>query len=151
MADHKTIADAELHQPKGVASATDGQIMHASSSAASWEFEKAYLTLELDDLSTASSTWLPAPFTGRVNKIKTILHGAITTANATVTMEINGSAVTGSSITVTQSGSAAGDVDTATPSAANTFNENDQLEIITDGASDTATRLTIVLELKRTS
>ena len=56
-----------------------------------------------------------------------------TTADAAFTFEIGGTAVTGGAITVAQSGSAAGDVDTAEPTAANRVEEDGTIEMITDG------------------
>lgn len=89
----------------------------------------------LADISTAGSAFVVAPDKGKVVKIQTVIGGAIATANAALTFEINGTAITGSAITVTQSGSAAGDVDTSVPTAANSVEADDVIEVITDGAS----------------
>lgn len=89
------------------------------------------------DLSTAGSTFTVAPVRGKIVRVYSAIGAAITTGNGTWTMEINGTAVTGVSVTVTQSGSAAGDVDSATPTGANNVNEGDTIEFITDGACDT--------------
>jgi hypothetical protein len=89
------------------------------------------------DVSTASSAFVAAPTRGRMIKAGSALYAAITGANAAITMEINGTAVTGGSWTITQSGSAAGDVDTAEPTAARDVVEDDVIEFITDGASST--------------
>ena len=78
-----------------------------------------FLHAAIADISTASSTFVPVPDGGKVIKIITALQGAIGTANAAITFEIGGVAITGGAITVTQSGSAAGDIDTAEPTAAN--------------------------------
>lgn len=149
---HENItSDSLLHEAKGVSSATDGQVLTAASGVNSFAFVPEWFTWELDDISTASSTWLPAPYDGTVTDIKSILHGAIATADDTITMEINGVAVTGVSMTVAYSGSAAGDVDTDTATALNTFSENDKLEFITTGASTNTVRLTIMAKLQRTA
>ena len=150
---HSTLTGADLHEPKGVASANADEIYIANGAGSgTWTAadNSIYLTLELDDISTASSTWLPSPCTGTIASIQTILHGAISASDATVTAEINGTLVTDSSITVAQSGSAAGDVDSSTPSAANTLAVGDKIEVITDGGSTTAARLTIVLTVTPT-
>ena len=78
-----------------------------------------FLTAEIEDISTASSTFVAVPDGGKIVKIITALQGAISGANAAITFEIGGTAVTGGAITVAHSGSAAGDVDTAEPTAAN--------------------------------
>jgi hypothetical protein len=76
-----------------------------------------------------------APFRGKVIKVGSVLYGAITTADATVATTINGTAITGGSITITQSGSAAGQVHTATPTGANDVNEDDTISFPPAGAS----------------
>lgn len=106
------------------------------------------VTVTMADLSTASSAFVASPWRGRIVRYYSCIQNAITTADGSVSLEINGTAVTGSTITVTQSGSAAGDVDSATPTAANYVNEGDTIEIITTGACDTTciTEFTIVIE-----
>jgi len=150
---HSTLTGADLHEPKGVAAANADQIYIANGSGSgAWTNadNNIYLQLELDDVSSASSTWLPSPCTGTISKIQTILHGAIAGSDATITCELNGSLVTSSSITVAQSGSAAGDIDSSTPSGANTLAVGTKIEVITSGASTNAVRLSIVLTITPT-
>lgn len=98
------------------------------------------VTTKLADISTASSAFVAAPCAGKVTSIRSVLGGAISGANAAITTKVNGSLITSGNFTVTHAGSAAGDRDSATPSAANTVAVGDALEVITDGAStDTAT------------
>jgi hypothetical protein len=78
-----------------------------------------FLTSKITDISTAGSTFVPVPDDGRIIKIFTSIKNAITTADAELSFEIGGTAVTGGDITVTQAASAAGDVDTAEPTAEN--------------------------------
>ena len=108
-----------------------------------------FLTSTIADISTASSTFVPVPDGGKVIKIFTALQGAIGTANAAITFEIGGTAITGGGITVTQSGSAAGDVDTATPTAANRVEEGGSIEMITDGASSNTINLVVTFVIRR--
>jgi hypothetical protein len=89
------------------------------------------------DASTASSAWAVAPCRGKIVEVGSILYAAITTANDAITVEINGTAVTGAAFTITQSGSAAGDVDSAVPTALNNVVKGDKIEFVNDGASDT--------------
>jgi hypothetical protein len=93
------------------------------------------VTVTMADVSTASSVWVVAPYACAIKKIYSVINGAIATADAAITTEIGGTAVTGGAITIAYSGSAAGDVDSATPSALNTLTEGQALEIITSGAS----------------
>ncbi len=76
-----------------------------------------------------------SPVRGRVIKIYSVLGGAITTADATVTGSIGGTAITGGALTITASGSAAGDVDVAVPTGANFVNEGEEIRLTPAGAS----------------
>ena len=104
---------------------------------------------EIADISTASSTFVPIPDGGKVIKIITALQGAIGTANGAITFEIGGTAITGGAITVTQSGSAAGDIDTAVPTAANDVAEDGSIEMITNGASSNTIKLCVTFVIRR--
>ena len=108
-----------------------------------------FVTAEIEDISTASSTFVPIPDGGRVIKIITALQGAITSADAAITFEIGGTAITGGAITVANSGSAAGTVDTAEPTAANRVEEDGTIEMITDGASSGAKILYVTFVIRR--
>lgn len=108
-----------------------------------------FVTAEIEDISTASSTFVGIPDGGRVIKIITALQGAIGTANGGISFEIGGTAITGGGITVTQSGSAAGDVDTAEPTAANRVEEDGTIEMITNGASSNAVKLLVTFVIRR--
>ena len=108
-----------------------------------------FITAKIADISTASSTFVAVPDGGKIIKIFTALQGAIGTANGAITFELGGTAVTGGAITVTQSGSAAGDVDTSTPTAANDVAEEGTIEMITDGASSNAIVLYVTFIIRR--
>ena len=105
-----------------------------------------WLSAELTDVSTASSTWVAAPFDGFVGRIKTILHGAIATADALVGLEIAGVDVTGGQVTIANSGSAAGDVDESESTALNVVTEGAAVEIDTNGASTNTISVTCMVE-----
>jgi hypothetical protein len=89
------------------------------------------------DISAASSAFTVAPCRGKIIKMGSVIYNAITGADSAVTSKIAGSTITGGAWTITQSGSAAGDVDTAVPTAAFQVNEDDNIEFISDGASST--------------
>jgi hypothetical protein len=108
-----------------------------------------FLTSTIADISTASSTFVPVPDNGKIIKIITALQGAISGANAGVSFEIGGTAVTGGGITVAHSGSAAGTVDSAEPTAANNVEEGGTIEMITDGGSSTACECVVTFVIRR--
>ena len=108
-----------------------------------------FLTAEIEDISTASSTFVAVPDGGKIIKIITALQGAISGANAGLSFEIGGTAVTGGGITVAHSGSAAGDVDSAVPTALNRVEENGTIEILTDGGSTGAKKCLVTFVIRR--
>ena len=108
-----------------------------------------FLTAKVTDISTAGSTFVAVPDVGNIVKIYTSIKNVITSADAAITFEIGGTAVTNGAITVTQAGSAAGDVDSSTPSAANRVEEGGSIEIISDGASATACEMIVTFVIRR--
>jgi hypothetical protein len=108
-----------------------------------------FINAEIEDISTASSTFVAVPDGGRVIKIITALQGAISGSDAAITFEIGGTAMTNSAITVAQSGSAAGDVDTSEPTAANSVSEDGTIEMITDGGSTGTQKLLVTFVVRR--
>lgn len=110
---------------------------------------KKLVTLRLTTIAGSGS---PAyrtisPWSGRLTAIQSVIEGALTTADATLTASIAGNAVTGGVITVTQSGSAAGDKDSATPSAANYVTAGDELKIVVTGSQASATAANVIFEI----
>lgn len=106
------------------------------------------VNVEITDISTADQRHFAPGFNGKIKRITSCLGGAISGADATLTAKISGTAVTGGSITVAQSSSAAGDVDSATPTAANTFTSTDHIEIETDGGSTGTHEVLVTFELE---
>ena len=108
-----------------------------------------FLTSKITNISAAGSTFVPVPDGGKVIKIITSIANAISSANAALTWEIGGTAMTGSAITVTQSGSAAGDVETSEPTAANDVADGGTIEMISDGGSSTACECVVTFVIRR--
>jgi hypothetical protein len=130
-------------------SGTDNKLVIGGSFETSGEqsLKKVYLTVDMTDISTASTVYLPSPFAGTITGIRTIINGAIATADAVITGKIAAVAITGGAVTIAYSGSAAGDVDTVTPSAANTVVVGSNINFTTNGASTNTIRATIVVEI----
>lgn len=89
------------------------------------------LTFRMGSVSTKASDsgvlYFPVPVTGTITRMDTVINGALATADATIQLQYGanvgalanvGSTTTGRA-TITQAGSAAGDVDTATPLTTN--------------------------------
>ena len=75
-----------------------------------------------------------APFRGKITEVGTMIGSAVTTADATVTTTIAGTAITGGSFVITQSSSAAGDLDSANPTAANICQEGNLIRFAFTGS-----------------
>ncbi len=114
---------------------------------AAMDDQKIYLDVSIADISTAGQVYTVAPIAGTVTRIWSVIDGAIATADAVLTGKIGGAAITNGAITVANSGSAAGDVDSATPTAAYTVAAGDALEIETNGASSNTVKVTVVFEI----
>ena len=108
-----------------------------------------FLTARLTDVSAASSVNIAVPDDGKIIKIISVLGGAITTADSAVISKINGTTVTGGGFTVAFTSSAAGDIDTAEPTAANSVKEGDYLTITSDGGSSTTQPLDLTVIIRR--
>jgi len=113
------------------------------------EVSQYALTVTMADISTAGSVWVVAPHAGTIAAIYSVINGAIITVNAGITTEIAGAAVTGGAITIAFTGSAAGVVDSCTPTAANTVTAGQAIEIITDGASTNTVIATFTILITR--
>ena len=109
-----------------------------------------FMTLQIEDISTAGQKYVVPGFRGKIKKAYSAINGAISGADAVLTLKIAGTAVTGGTITVANSGSAAGDIDSCTPSAANTFTQAQAIEVETNGASTGTVEVVITLELEAT-
>lgn len=109
--------------------------------------KKVYLTTSIADISTAGQIYVVSPVAGTISKIYSVINGTIATANSVLTPKIAGSAITNGAITVAYSGSAAGDVDSSTPTAANTITAGAAIEIETNGASSNTVEVVITIEI----
>jgi len=87
---------------------------------------------------TPEAAYMRAPFRGKLMKVGCVTQGAITTADASIAVAINGTTVTGGTITVASSGAAAGQHFSATPTTANNVNEDDVVSFTPSAASGSA-------------
>jgi|TARA_R110000803_G_scaffold38016_2_gene82051 hypothetical protein len=104
-------------------------------------------TYKFKDVSTATSQWVSAPLAGKIKTIYTALGGAIGTANAVISFEIAGTLVTAGTVTIATASSAAGDLDTSTPSGNNTVTAGQVIEVISNGASTNTVDVSITFVL----
>lgn len=164
MALHSALANAELHENKGVSAASDNTVASATTNATVWrkvnssmidttsvfDTNKQIITAVIDDVSTAGTIYIVLPYACTVSKVDTALGNTITVADAIVTPKNHTGGSMGT-ITVAFTGSAAGDLDTLTPAVNNTFTAGQRMSIETDGGSTTLSTLYITISLTRTA
>jgi hypothetical protein len=111
--------------------------------------DKVYVKLSpvSNKAADAAVTRVVAPVGGKITKIWTVLNAALATGDATLTGKINGSNITTGVLTVTQSGSAAADVDSAVPTALNTVAAGDVISFTGGGASTATSTSEILVEI----
>lgn len=159
---HNALTGSALHETKG-ADAASANTVHKADGAGgtSWSkitednidtsdiknINKIYLNYEIADINTAASYYVVAPLGGTISKIWTVLHGATSSADTTIKLQLNNVDVTNSTVTIAQSGSAAGDVDSATPSGANTVAQGGAIEIVCGGEGASTVAVTVCIEI----
>src|SRR5260370_32238130 len=91
------------------------------------KFTEVQLEAYSPSVGTSPSTaYARVPFRCKVIKIGAVLYGTLT-GDATVATTINGTAITGGSLTLTASGSAGGSTFSVVPTGANYANEDDYI------------------------
>ena len=108
-----------------------------------------FISGTMTDVGTAGSIYINVPDRGKIIKIISVLHGAITVADSLITTAINGTTVTGGGMTIAYTGSAAGNVTTAEPTAANNVEEGDYIKITSDGAASSVAAITFTVIIRR--
>ena len=151
---HSTLTDPYLHEPKGAASASSGDVYVANGAGSgAWTAKETLIELSLEgyleNVSAVETVYVPIPFAGTVVKILTVLEAVISSSNSTVTVK-NAAGSSMGTLTITASGSAAGDVDTLVPVSNNTVTADSFITIESDGASTNTAKLRFVVVLDRT-
>lgn len=156
MALHSTLTGADLHEPKGIATATSGQ-EHVANGAGSGTWTSIFnrnigtMTSYWPDVTTADPLYLVFPFACTITRITTVLgDGALATADEVITVTNTGGASLGT-ITIAFTGSAEGDVDQLSPVSNNTLTANQWLKLSNSGASTGTRSAAITVEYTRTS
>lgn len=120
-------------------------------------------TTQTATVVTGQAAYIVMPFRGKIVQAGSVLGAATTTADSTVTVSIAGTAVTGGSWVITQSGSAAGDHDYAATndsgansvitgaSQSNIFNKNDLIKFALTGTGTAGAPLSLYVHFQRLS
>lgn len=150
---HSSLTDPYLHEPKGVATATSGDVYVANGSGSgAWTAKQTLIELSiegyLEDVSSVEKVYVPIPFAGTVSKVLTVLEAAISSSNSIVTVKNSAGSSMGT-LTITASGSAAGDIDTLAPTSNNTVTADSFITIESNGGSTNTAKLRFVVILDR--
>lgn len=164
---HSDLTDPNLHEPKGVSSASNNQVYVADGSGSgTWKkvttneidntsifgnLNEYYFKGTLQDISSVDFILIYIPFSCTFNQAHTLLDGSITGSNATISFTRNDAASFGTSITVTASGSAEGDIDVFTPTLNQTISAGGYIKVATDGASTNSRALEVSVKVTRTA
>lgn len=121
----------------------------------------SYLIGTMTDVSTAGTALgggavtdgnleFTAQISGYVTGITSVLNSAITVGNAVITSGIEDTDVNFSNddLTIAFAGSAAGTVDTATPTANNFVGEGQVIRLVSDGGSTTVASAVFIIEMR---
>ena len=160
MALHKDLTGADLHEPKGVASASVDTVYVADGSGSGvWKkietdsldtssvlnANKSLLSILFIDIGTAGSQYLVIPKNATLTKIWVTPQVATATSNTVLTIR-NDAGTSMGTITVT-TGAAAGSIFSLTPASNNTFTAGQKLQIETDGGTSSTSNASFTLEL----
>ena len=146
---HSSLTGADLHEPKGVATANSEDVYVANGSGSgAWKGQTLLLNKKMTDISSSFDRYIPLPVACKVIHITTALSAAISGSDLVLTIK-NAAGSSMGAITVAQSGSAAGTIDTLTPSSNNTFAVNTALEIEGNGGPSSHVDLDVAILLER--
>ena len=120
----------------------------AGGAAGAAERDQRCVNATIQDVSTAGQIFVVAPWAGTLLKVYSVLNGVISGGDAVLTVKDNGGSSAGT-ITIANSGSAVGDLDSLEPSSNNVFTAGQKIEVETDGGSTNAVQvdLTFVYDI----
>jgi hypothetical protein len=118
--------------------------------ASSTELNESFLHLDIADGSAEATYYVVSPHAGDITKIYTVIDGVVSTADITITAKIGSTGVTNGVVTIATAASAAGDVDSATPTAANTVTAGQAINFtVTGGGAGGSPRIHLVAVITR--
>lgn len=178
MAEHVDLTDPELHEPKGAAAASANTVYVADGAGSgTWQSvdvavldytdlsgdlqddlddgtieinAKFYILIKIADVSTAETVIVPVRQDCKFIGATSILGGAITVADASISFKNAAGSSMGTAMTVAYTSSGLGDIDTFTATANNDLVAPTYMTVETDGGSTTAAALSLLLEFTGT-
>lgn len=114
------------------------------------ELNEIVLTLDIADGSAEATYFLVSPHAGTISKIYSVIDDAVATADITITANIGAVPVTNGVVTIATAASAAGDVDSATPTAANAVTAGQAINfVVTGGGAGGSPRIQLAVVITR--
>lgn len=148
---HKNIPEGELHETKGVSTATTGSVLTANAGAGVWTFPTYTLNVRISTLDTATSYYVVSPYNGVLIAAHAVIEKAIATANSVITPSIAGVDITTGIVTIPFTGSAAGNVVSVAPSALNSILAGQAIKFAVGGTTTGGSPCALTLLFLRTS
>lgn len=119
-------------------------------SASAAEINETILNLDIADGSADADYYIVSPHAGSISKIYSVIDGPFGTADITITASIGATPVTGGVVTIATAGSAAGDIASATPSAANVVTAGQAIKLaVAGGGSAGSPRIHVAVVISR--
>jgi hypothetical protein len=126
------------------------QIAGVAVGATAAELNESFISLDIADGSAEAVYYVVSPHAGSISKIYTVTDAAVATADITVTAAIGATPVTNGVVTIATAASAAGDVDSATPTAANAVTAGQAINFtVTGGGAGGTPRIHLVAVISR--
>lgn len=114
------------------------------------ELNEYAIFLDIADGSADATYQLVAPHAGTISKIYSVIDAAVSTADITITANIGVTAVTNGVVTIATAASAAGDIDSATPTAANVITAGAAINlVVAGGGSGGSPRIHVAVVISR--
>lgn len=152
---HKDLSGSDLHEPKGIETATAGEVYVANGSGSgSWDnvltdvknLNKFYREATLTDVGTAGDNrYLIVPDNCTLTKVRAVLDDVISTTDCVISFYRAG-ILLGQTMTLSAAGSAAGVTHTLTLSPTYSFTTGQTLELRSDGGPSNTQVVNFVLE-----
>jgi hypothetical protein len=163
MAEHNTLTGSSLHECKQVSTASTsdaGKVITPSSvsagegvlrllTEAEISEKREYVTVAFNSIDTVEHIYFPVSFAGVITSIRAVIDAAFTGIDTILTCRINSTNITNGTLTFTQSGSAAGDIELASPTANRTTAAGDVIRVTSDNGATSALNAVLVFEFTR--
>ncbi len=160
MALHKDLTGAELHEPKGAATAASGSVYIANGSGSgAWvgrlsgifNLNLYRMSGLINDVSTPNArAFIYVPVASQMTELAAILEGPLTVADSVLSIYVNG-VLFADSLTLVQTGSSAGQLHRTNINTANSVAGGSVVEIRSNGASDSVAAANVHLGLRALS